>query len=128
MILAPSEFREGCPSVVIDIDEKFFADVTHCICKHNLENIFGLEVVHGEIGKMIEFTFDSGSLLLSQAEVKKRLESIETGWAITVKDGLVDKNGETRCLIAQGKHVKATKADVKGWLDALKVLQDDGVI
>ena len=77
---------------------------------------------------MIEFSFNAGSLLLKEAEVRGQFEFRETGWAVTVKDGAVDKDGETRCIIYATGHVKATKIQVKGVLDALKILRDEGVL
>jgi hypothetical protein len=35
-----------------------------------LENTLGLEVIQGQARKMIEFSFDIGSLLLKEEEVK----------------------------------------------------------
>ena len=77
---------------------------------------------------MIEFSFNAGSLLLKEAEVRGQFEFRETGWTITVKDGAVNKDGETRCVIVQGQHIDVTKIQVKGVLDALKILRDKGIL
>jgi hypothetical protein len=77
---------------------------------------------------MIEFSFDTGSLLLTEAAVRGEFEFRETGWTITVKDGVVDKDGETRCIMYATGHIKATKIQVKGVLDALKILRDEGIL
>jgi hypothetical protein len=68
---------------------------------------------------MIEFSFDIGSLLLKEVDVRGYFEFRETGWAVMVKDGVIDKDGETWCFIYPTGHVKAIKVHVKGVLDAL---------
>ncbi len=127
-LLLTSEFREGPPVSVGNIDRNFFTEFTDCLLTLGLANTFGLEAIQGQAGKMIEFSFDIGSLLLKEAEVRGQFESRETGWAVTVKDGTVDKEGETRCVVIQGRHVTATKLLGGGVLDALKVLRDEGVL
>jgi hypothetical protein len=126
--LLPSEFREGPPVSVGNIDGNFFTEFTDCLWRKGLENTLGLEVIQGQAGKMIEFSFDSGCLLVKEEEVRGQFEFRETGWTVTVKDGTVDKDGETRCVIIQGQHVTATKLYGGGVLDALKVLRDEGVL
>jgi hypothetical protein len=127
-LLFPSEFREGPPVSVRNIDCNFFTEFTNCLWANGLENTLGLEAIQGQAGKMIEFSFDAGSLLLKEAEVRGQFEFRETGWTITVKDGAVDKDGENRCVIAQGGHHPVTEIQVKGVLDALKILRDEGVL
>jgi hypothetical protein len=125
-LLFPSEFREGPAVSVGYIDGNFFTEFTDCLWTNGLENTLGLEAIQGQAGKMIEFSFDTGSLLLKEAEVRGQFEFRETGWTVTVKDGLVDKDGETRCITYTTGHIKATK--VKDSLDALKTLRDEGVL
>jgi hypothetical protein len=129
--LLPSEFREG-PASAGNIDGNFFTEFTDCLWANGLENTLGLEAIPGQAGKMIEFSFDIGSLLLKEedvkAEVRGQFESRETGWNVKVKDGAVDKDGETRCIIYPTGHVRATKIQVKSVLDALKILSDEGVL
>jgi hypothetical protein len=126
-LLFPSEFREG-PLVSGNIDGNFFTEFTDCLWTKGLENTLGLEAIQGQAGKMIEFSFDTGSLLLKEAEVRGQFEFRETGWTVTVKDGAVDKDGETRCIIYPNGHVRATKIQVKSVLDALEILRDEGVL
>jgi hypothetical protein len=81
---------------------------------------------------MIEFSFDTGSLLLTEAAVRAdmtgQFESRETGWNVIVKDGAVDKDRQTRCIIFATSHSKATKIQENGVIDALKVLRDEGIL
>jgi hypothetical protein len=67
--LLPSEFREG-PASARNIDRNFFTEFSDCLWKKGLETTLGLEVRQGQPGKMIEFSFDIGSLLLKEEEVK----------------------------------------------------------
>ena len=136
-LLFPSEFREGPPvSVGNIIDSNFFTEFTDCLWTKGLENTLGLEIVQGQAGKMIEFSFDVGSILLKEEEVKaevreERREQFklqETGWTITVKDGTVYKTGETRCVTFPTGHIKVTDSKVKGVSDAVKILRDEGVL
>jgi hypothetical protein len=102
-ILYTSEFREGMPVSVRNINGNFITEFTDCLWAKGLENTFGLEAIQGQAGKMIEFSFDIGSLLVKEEEVKAEVrEEItgqfmiqETGWAVAVKDGTVYKTGET---------------------------------
>ncbi|EFZ04008.1 hypothetical protein X797_012101 [Metarhizium robertsii] len=126
--LFPSEFREGPPASNWSIESGFFTEFTDYLRVKGWENIFRLEIIQGQTGKMIEFSFDIGSLLLEEAEVSGQFESQETAWTIRVRDGAVDKDGETRCVIIQGQHLRATKMLVKSVSDVLKVLRDEGVL
>jgi len=131
-LLLPSEFRDGPPASVGNIDSNFFTEFTDCLWTKGLENTLGLKAIQAQAGKMIEFSFDTGSLLLKEeevkAEVRAQLESRETGWTVIVKDGAVDKDGETRCIVYPTGHVRASKIQVKGVLDALKILRDEGIL
>jgi len=131
-ILSPSEFREDLPVTIGNIDGNFFTEFTDCLWTNGLQSTVGLEAIQGQAGKMIEFSFDIGGLLLREeevkAEVRGQLDSRETGWTVKIKDGAVDKDGETRCIIYPTGHVRATKIQVKGVLDALKILRDEGVL
>ena len=134
--LFPSEFREGPPVSVGNISGNFFTEFTDCLRTKGLENVFGLEVVQGQNRKMIEFSFDTGSLLLkeelvnaeAQAEGKEQFKLQETGWTVVVKDGTVCKTGETRCATFATGHIKVTDSKAKGVSDVVKILRDDGVL
>ena len=117
-LLFPSEFREG-PSVSVgNIDGNFFVEFIGCLWTTGLEKTLGLEVVQGQAGKMIEFSFIRGNLLLKEEEVKAevREERIgqfklrETGWTVTAKDGAVYQTGETRYFTYETSHVKVTNS------------------
>ena len=133
-LLFPSEFREGPPASVGNIDGNFFTEFVDCLLTKGLENTLGLEVIQAQAGKMIEFSFDIGSLLLIQEEVRAEVREEmrrqamlrDTGWAVTVHDGAVDQTGETRCVTFKSGHVKITNA--KGVSDVVKILKDDGML
>lgn len=135
-LLFPSEFREGRAASVGNVENSFFVEFTDCLRRERLENTFGLEVRQGQSGKMIEFSFDTGSLLLDEKEVKAevreerraQLKLQETGWTVTVKDGNVCKTGETRCVTFPEGHIKVTDSKIINVLDALEVLRNDGVL
>ncbi|KAF5127187.1 hypothetical protein E5D57_008115 [Metarhizium anisopliae] len=135
-LLFPSEFREGPPASIGSIESDFYTKFTDCLRTKGLENFFGLEVVQGQAGRMIEFSFDIGSLLLKEEDVKAEVtqgrrgqfELQETGWTITVKDGTACKTGETRCLFYTTGHIKVTDSKAKGASDALKILRDEGML
>ncbi|KAH6699910.1 hypothetical protein BKA61DRAFT_621264 [Leptodontidium sp. MPI-SDFR-AT-0119] len=134
-LLFPSEFREGPLVSVGYIDGNFFTEFTHCLWTKGLGNTLGLEVIQGQAGKMIEFSFDIGSLLLQEDKVAAdvrdgRREYVtlrETGWSVTVKDGLVDTTGETRCVEYSTGHVKATDTRAKSLSGAVEILRDEGI-
>jgi hypothetical protein len=98
----------------------------------------GLEAVQGEVGNMIEFSFDISNLLLKEEEVKAEVREVmrgqsmlrETGWTVTVKDGAVDQTGETRCVTYPPPtgHIKVISSQAKGVWDAVKILRDEGVL
>jgi hypothetical protein len=71
--LFPSEFREG-PASARNIDSNFFTEVTDCLWANSLKNTLGLEAIQGQAGKIIEFSFDTGSLLLIKAAVREEFE------------------------------------------------------
>jgi hypothetical protein len=135
-LLFPSEFREGSPVSVGNIDGNFFTEFTDCLWRKGLENTLGLETIQGQAGKLIEFSFDIGSLLLKEEEVKAEVREEgrgqfklqETGWTVTVKEGTVYKTGETRCATFTTGHVKVTDSKAKGVSDVVKILRDDGVL
>jgi hypothetical protein len=138
VLLYPSEFREGPPASVGSINCNFFTEFTDCLRTKDLENTFGLEVVQGQIGKMIEFSFDIGSLLVKEEEVKAEVWKMlrgqfivqETGWSITVKDGTVFKTGETQCWIYPPPtgHVKIINSKIKGVSQAVNFLRNEGIL
>jgi hypothetical protein len=135
--LLPSEFREG-PASARDIDSNFFTEVTGCLWANGLENTLGLEAIQGQAGKMIEFSFDIGSLLVMEEEVRAEVrEEVrgqpmiqETGWAVMVKGGTVYTTGKTECWIypAPTGHVKIMNSKAKAVSDAIKILRDEGVL
>ena len=129
--LLPSEFREG-PASARNIDSNFFTEVTDCLWANSLENTLGLEAIQGQAGKMIEFSFDTGSLLLKEeevnAEVRGQLMLRDTGWAVTVEGEAVDQTGETRCVMYETRHFKVTNSQLKGVSDAVEILRDEGVL
>jgi hypothetical protein len=135
-LLFPSEFREGPQVSVGNIDGNFFTEFTDYLWANGLENTLGLEVIQGQDGKMIEFSFDVGSLLIKEEEVRAEVREErsgqfklqETGWTITVKDGVVYKTGETRCATFTTGHVKVTDSKAKDVSDVVKILRDDGVL
>lgn len=130
--LFPSEFREGPPVSVGDIDDEFFKEFVDCLSTNGLENTFGLEMIQAQAGKMIEFSFDIGSLLLKEEEVREEIRGKamlqDTGWAITVKDGNVLKTGETRCWAYTTGHVPVTDSKVRRVSDVVKFLRDGGML
>jgi hypothetical protein len=129
--LLPSEFRQG-PVRAGNIDGAFFTEVTDCLWANGLENTLGLEVIEGHAGKMVEFSFDIGSILLKEEEVNedvtRQFESRETGWNVVVKDGNVDKDGQTRCIVYASGHSKATKLQEGGVIDVLNLLRREGIL
>jgi hypothetical protein len=135
-ILYTSEFREGTPVNVGNIDGNFFAEFADCLWAKGWENTLGLEAIQGQSGKMIEFSFDIGSLLVKEEDVDAEVRGgrrgyvtlRETGWSVTVKDELVDKTGETRCVQYSNGHVRATDTRVTSLSDAVKILRDEGVL
>ncbi|KAF2752537.1 hypothetical protein EJ05DRAFT_459017, partial [Pseudovirgaria hyperparasitica] len=130
-LLFPSEFREGPPVSAGTIDRNFFLEFTNCLKITGLENVLGLEAIQGQAAKMVEFSFDSGSLLLEEAEVREEVigqfKSQVTGWAVT-EDGAVDQTGETRCVIISGSHYNITNSKTKHMSDAIKFLRDKRVL
>jgi len=134
--LFPFEFCEDLPLSIGNIDSNFFTEFTKCFWIKGLENTLGFEAIQGQAGKTIEFSFDIGSLLLQEEEVKANVRGRsagqfkhqETGWAIIVKDEMVYKTGETRCFTFETGYVKVTDSKIKGWSDALKILRDEGVL
>lgn len=135
-LLFPSEFREGPPVSVGNIDLNFFTEFIDCLWAMGLENTLGLEAIQGQVGKMIEFSFDIGSLLLQEDKVAAEVRDGRrghvilqvTGWSVTVKDGLVDTTGETRCVRYATGHIKATDTRVNGLSDAVEILREEGVL
>jgi hypothetical protein len=67
--LYPSEFRKDTPVSIGNIDGNFFTEFTDCLCTRGWENSLGLEAIQGQAGKMIEFSFDIGSLLVKEEDV-----------------------------------------------------------
>lgn len=133
-VFSPPEFREGPPCSVGNINSDFFTEFIDRLLAKGLENTLGLEVVQGQAGKMIEFSFDVGSLLVQEDKVAAEVRDgrrgyvtlRETGWSVTVKDKLVNKTGETRCVQYSTGHVRATDTRVKSLSDTVNILRDEG--
>jgi len=132
--LFPSEFREGPPVSVENIDPNFFTEFTNCLWKWRLENTLGLEVIHGQVGKMIEFSFDIGSLLLKEEEVREERTAQftfqVTGWGITIKNGAVTQMGEIQCVKLGDEHRPIPVPDPDEVIkvsDIVKILRDQGI-
>lgn len=66
----PSEFREGPPVRVKSINDDLFTEFANCLLKNGLENTLGLEMIQDQGGNMIEFSFDIGSLLLKEEDMR----------------------------------------------------------
>ena len=130
--LYPSEFREGLPGNVRNIDGDFFTEFTDCLLARGLENTLGLEARQGEPAKMIEFSSDVGSLLVKDEEVSEEMRGQfklqETGWTVVIKDDTVDQTGESRCVTFENGHSKITNGQIKGVSDFVKLLRDDGIL
>ncbi|OAA41626.1 hypothetical protein NOR_05134 [Metarhizium rileyi] len=136
--LFPSEFRGGPPVSVANIDGNFFIEFTDYLWANGLENTFGLEVIQGQDGKIIEFSFNIGSLLVKEEEVKAEVREEmrgqfmmqETGWSVSVKEGTVCKTGETQCWIYPPPtgHVKIINSKAKGVSEAIKILRNEGIL
>jgi hypothetical protein len=77
--LSPSEFREDPPISVGNIDGNFFTEFTDCLWTKGWENTLGLEVIQGQSGKMIEFSFDIGSLLVKEEDVNAEVREERRG-------------------------------------------------
>jgi hypothetical protein len=135
-LLLPSEFCEGPAVSVGNIDGNFFTEFTDCLWANGLQDALGLETIQGKAGKIIEFSFDIGNLLVQEEEVKAEVTEVtreqsmlrETGWTVTVKDGIVYKTGEIWCFFYTTGHVKVTDSKAKGVSDAVKILRDEGLL
>jgi hypothetical protein len=130
-----SVFREGLPVNIGNICGNFFTEFTDCLWAHGLENSFGLEIKQGEPGKMIEFSFNIGLLLVKEEEVRAELREGTgqftlrvTAWAITIHNGTVKHTGATYCLEVKGEpHRKIILPDTE-MLDIVKILRDQGYL
>jgi hypothetical protein len=136
-ILDTSEFREGPPVSVGNIDSNFFAEFTDCLWAKGWENTLGLEAIRGWSGKMIEFSFDVGSLLVKEEDVKAEVREEgrgqfklqETGWAVTIEHGAVRHIGEVKCVKAGGEHRPVAVPDeVTKVSDVVQILRDRGIL
>jgi len=131
--LLPSEFREGPP---INIDQNFVKEFTNFVRREGLERTYGLEIIEGQPKKMIEFSFDSGSILVEEDEVTSKIREAgcgefmlrDTSWVVTVEGGLVDQTGETRCVIYTVGHIKVKNEPVKSVSDVVNALRADGFL
>jgi hypothetical protein len=80
-LLLPFEFREG-PASAGNIDGNFFTEFADCLWANGLENTLGLEAIQGQAGKIIEFSFDIGSLLVMEEEVRAEVREEMRGQPI----------------------------------------------
>jgi hypothetical protein len=135
--LYPSEFREGAPGSVRNIDGNFITEFTDCLWRKSLENTLGLEAIQGQAGKMIEFSFNVGSLLLKEQEVRAEVRGEGkgqftfqvTGWAITIENGAVKHTGEIQCVKLEDEHRPIPVPDeVTKVSDIVKILRDQGIL
>jgi len=133
--LFPSEFRTGVPIDAGNINSKFFTEFIRCLQTRGLGNTLGLEVVQDQLGKMIEFSFECGNLLLKDDEVKAEAREQrgqfmlqETAWIITVKDGTVYTTGEKRCASYTTGHTQWIDSKIQGVLDIMKILKDKAIV
>jgi len=101
-----SEFREGLPVNIGNIDSNFFREFADCLRMEGLENTYGLEVKQGQPEKMIEFPFDIGLLLVGEEEVRPEVREGAgqfalrvTEWTITNNNGTVKHYGTKYCLV-----------------------------
>jgi hypothetical protein len=135
--LYPVEFREGSSANSDNVDGGFFTEFTDYLRAKGLGNTFGLETVQSQTGKTIEFSFDTGNILLDEGMVKTdmiaegrgwfRLQ--DTVWSVTVKDKIVQyTTGETRCAELRTGHVKITNSQARSALDVLRILKDEGIL
>ena len=132
-LLLPSEFREGPP---INIDHSFVTEFTNFVREEGLERKYGLEVIEGQPKKMIEFSFDSGSILIEEDEVTSKIKEAgcgeftlrDTSWAVTVEGGLVDQTGETRCVTYTTGHIQVKNEPVKSVSDVVNALREGGFL
>jgi hypothetical protein len=131
-LLLPSEFRKGPAVSIGNIDGNFFTEFTNCFWTKGLENTLGLEAIQGQAGKMIEFSFDIGSLLLKEdkvnTEVRGQLILRNTGWAVIVKGEAVDQTREMRYIIYKTRYFKVTNSQLKDISDTVKILRDKGIL
>ena len=138
IFLCPSEFRIDGEDLSLNfkrVTHEFLAEFTNYVCMKSLENTFGLQALQGENCRMIEFSFDTASILLDEKVIKielrnsmKQFSLLETSWVVTVEDGLVDQTNETRCVIVGGKHVEWTNSKAKDPSEALSILRDEGFL
>jgi hypothetical protein len=127
-----SQFREGLPINIGNIYGNFFTEFIDCLWAKGLENAFGLEVKQGQPGKMIEFSFDIGLLLVKEEEVKAEVREGTgqftlrvTAWAITIDNGTVQHTGEKYCLEVKGEpHREIIVPSVTKVTDIVKILRD----
>ncbi|KAH7308332.1 hypothetical protein BKA65DRAFT_610647 [Rhexocercosporidium sp. MPI-PUGE-AT-0058] len=83
--------------------------------------------------KIIEFSFDVGSLLLKEeevkAEVRGQFEFQVTGWTIMIKNKAVKHTGEIQCVKYEDEHRPiAIPDEVTKVSDIVKILRDQGIL
>ena len=81
---------------------------------------------------MIEFSFDGGSILISDEAVRlhvvQELGLTDTSWAVHAEGDLVDSTGETRCVTFPQGHMKVTDTKIDEFSKALHNLRVDGLL
>jgi hypothetical protein len=112
-VLFPTEFRYGSSS--LKLDAAFLAEFARALVKNKLDADLGIEVAQDAKRRpMIEFSDESGSILCDAADVcLKQGETMRcTGWRVT-DGGVVDANGEVRCVFMNGAHQKNPKQSLE---------------
>ena len=130
-----SGFREGPPVDIGNIYTNFFTGFTNCLWKHGLANTFGLEFYQGQPRKMIEFSFDTGLLLVKEEELRAEMREGTgqfthqvTAWAITIDNGNVKHKGTKYCLKPpKEKHIEIVPPDAEV-SDIGALLRDGGYL
>lgn len=134
-LLSICEFREG-PPVDLDSYSDFLREFADCIRKRRFEDTYGLELADGQPQKMFEFSSKVGSVLLREDMVEPKVREGRGGqlklqcttWAVTVKDGSVDAEGNMICIVRpDGNHPRG-KDSVECPYDFMNTLRDEGYL
>lgn len=130
----PSEFREGLPADIGNID--FKTELASYIQENGLETIFGVDIIEDKPLKMIEFSFQIGNILLGTDDVNLEVlkqqgyqfKLLETAWRVKVENGLTDNSGEVVCVVTStAGHLRVTDT-AKGLWDVVESLRSGGFL